>query len=132
MPRPRGGMIVVFIAVARTRREPQRQQDVLQDRQIRQQIELLENVADVIGAPSVTAGSRERRYDGVAKRHCAALRAKYAREQPEQRRLAAAAWAMQEHMLAGIEVKRGDVQDGFLPRPGESQVMHFEQGVTNQ
>ena len=107
-------------------REPAGQQHVLHHRQIRDEIELLKDEADVLDAKPVTPF--ERRELGAEDADAALLRRQDSGEQRQQRALAAAARAEEEYALARIDGEALDVKAGRArPRPTEKQGGYFDQ-----
>ena len=112
--RPRPG------ALAPTAREPARQGDVVDHRQVGHQVEHLEDEADVVGAEAVAAPRRHRRELGPEDPDRPLPRARHPAEQSEQGALAAAARPFDEHPLPGRDLEARDVEHvAFAVLPGE-------------
>ena len=87
------------------------QHDVFQGREAAEEVEGLEDVADVFGPEAVALGLRHEGDVPVVDSHLAAVRPGDAGDDVQQRRLAAAALADQHHLLAGGDVELLDIED---------------------
>ena len=105
--------------------EAQRQQHVVEDRAVGQQIEHLKNDAHVLGAKLVPRRVRQLRDIRAQDVEASRLRRDDAGEQAQERGLAAAGRADQQHALARFE---GEVVDRnrerSRSRPGEAHARH--------
>ena len=115
----------------RTARRPQAreaagQQHIFEHRQVRQQVELLEDHADVVGSPCVTRTGWQHCPRLAQQRHAALLRLQHTGHQPEQRALATAAGAVQEKCAAGGQVERVNGDAVGRAGPGKTQVADLQ------
>ena len=98
------------------------QQHVVQHAEIGQQVELLEDVADMRHAQAVARGARQCGPVVAEQRDAPGIGHQHAGQQRQQRALAATARAVQEHGLAGRDVEPLDVDAGRLgARPAEAK-----------
>ena len=110
-------------ALPAPRRKGARQQDVVDRGQPGQQVELLEQEADAVGAQTIACPAGEFCHFVAENLKGAMLGQCDAAQQTEQRALAAAARAMQENMFAGSDVQLGNVEAGpGLARPAKDQI----------
>jgi hypothetical protein len=110
-------------------RELARQQHVVEDGKIRQQVELLEDETDVIHPEAIPPRCREA-VQGLAQDfHGAGLRHDDAADGRQQRALAAAAGAADENMFTSsdLEMRQGQCRVR-LAGPGEAQLAHGNGG----
>jgi hypothetical protein len=111
-------------------REAARQQHVVLHRQVRDQVELLEDEAGVVDTEAVALAGGQAGQLGAQDPDRAGLRQQHAAEQRQQRALAAAAVAVHEHRLAGDDAEAADVEAGRrLAGPGEAQVGQADRGL---
>ena len=99
-------------ALCAPRREPAGQEHVLNHREVRDQIELLEDEADVLDAKPVAPA--QRRKLGAEDTDAPFLRGQDSGEQGKQRALAAAARTEEEYALARLDLKAFDGKAGRL------------------
>ena len=109
-------------ALAAARGKGAGQQHVVDRRQPGQQVELLEQETDVVGAEAVAGAAGEARDVGAEKFDAAGLRQGDAAEQAEQGAFAAAAGAVQEDAFACGKFEALNVEAGRLSRPAKDQV----------
>ena len=83
-------------ALAPHRREAARQRHVVEHMQVRQQVELLEDVAHVVGAERIAPRPRQRRPGRSEQTHSAFMRQEHSGQQSQQRALAAAAGTVEK------------------------------------
>lgn len=118
-----GGRARIAGARLAVRREGAGQQHVVERREPGQQVELLEDEADVVGAEAVALAGGERLDPLPEQRDRAGGRQRDAAQHGQQRALAAAARAVQEHALARRDRETGNVETGRrLARPAEDEV----------
>ena len=91
--------------------ETHAQEHVLQRREAGQQVEVLEDVADLLGPEAVALGLGEQGDVPLADPDLARVGTADARDHVQQRRFAAAAPPDQHHLLAGAEREPFDIQD---------------------
>ena len=104
-------------------RVEQRGHDVLERRAPGQQVELLEDEADVAAAPAVALAGAEPLERDLVEEQPAAGRGVEQPEQVEQRRLAAAGAADDAHVIADLDLEVDAAQDlERAARPGSSTV----------
>jgi hypothetical protein len=116
-------------AIPPPRRKGAGQQHVVERRQPGQQVELLEQEADVVGAKAVAGAAAELRDVGAEQFDRALLRQGDAAEQAEQGALAAAAGAVEEDALAGGEFEARNLEAvPRLSRPAKDQVGDSQRG----
>ena len=87
------------------------QHDVFQGREAAEQVERLENVADVFRPEAVALGLGHEGDVPIVDPHFAAVGPGDAGDDVQQRRLAAAALAHQHHLFAGGDVELLDIED---------------------
>ena len=107
--------------LAAARREARCQGDVVEHRQIGQQVEHLEHEADAVGAQRVAACCGQLAEVGAEHGHAAGLWRQHAADDAEQRALAAAARSAQEHALATPDHEARHVEHRSARRPCEAQ-----------
>ena len=93
------------------RREPHREQDVVPHREVGDQVEHLEDVADMGGAKAIARGPAHATQRFVEHVELTARGHEHAREQAQQRGLAAAAGSMEEEPLAAHHAQGRNVED---------------------
>ena len=98
------------------RREAARQQHIVDNRQVRDEIELLEDETNVVGTKPITRCRVQCRQIVTQKAQATALRHQYPTEQTEQRTLAATAGAMHEDALTGLNLKVRYIETRIAPR----------------
>ena len=105
------------------------QQHVVFQAQVGHQVELLEDEADVVGPQPVTLGRATARQIVPQQSDLAPGGLQHPAQQAQQRALAAAAGAQQQHVLAGIQCQAVDAQAGRgAARPGKAQVFGQQHG----
>ena len=110
-------------------REAAGQQHVVQHAQVGQQVELLEDVAHVVGAEGIAPRAGQRGPGRAEQADRAGARQQHAGQQPEQRALAAAAGAVQEQRAPGGHLQRVDGQAVLRrPRPAVAQRAQLDHG----
>ncbi len=112
-----------------TRGETATKQYVVDQAEIRQQIELLKNIADVIGTKAIAPGRPQRRKRSPQRVHAALDRCQHTGQQAQQGALAAAAGAADEYTLTTRHFKIGQVQHVALPAPGKTQATTCQQWI---
>ena len=105
------------------RRKPARQEHVVDQRQIGDEVEHLEHEADMVGAEGIARRTAQRGDLGTQDRDRSGLGLDDPAQQVEQRRLAAAARPADEQLLAAIDDEFGNIEDQRIPAaPAEADV----------
>ncbi|MNL10653.1 hypothetical protein D3C87_1314600 [compost metagenome] len=111
-------------------RELAPQQHVVQHGEVGQQVQLLEDDADVVGAKAVAPGAGQRTQIRPIHLDAAVRRGQHASQQAQQRALAAAAGAGDEDVLASAHLEMVHPQvRALLARPGEGDVAERSHGL---
>src|SRR5690554_460438 len=109
-----------------------RQDDVLHYRQIRQQVEHLEDVTGVIGAKTVARRAGHACQVRTEQTDTAAGRQLHAAQQSQQGRLATAGGAFEKDSLAGLQSETVDIQQCGSTGPGEGDLFELDYGFSHQ
>src|SRR5581483_4670890 len=107
------------LRVGVTRGEMRREGEVLERREMRQEVRALEDVGDPMGAHGATGSEIERRERAAMPLHTAPGRLDEAAEHVQQRRLAGTGAAEQGEAVAGPDLERDAAErpHGLLPFP---------------
>ena len=109
-------------------RKAARQYDVFDQVEIRHQVKLLEDIADVIGAQPVAPGRAQAGRVLLHQRQVPGYGCQDAGQKTQQGRLAAARRTADEQVFAAREAERVAGQQGSGgARPAETQVFDFDQ-----